>query len=150
MNRPVIRNAARPDAIVRELYRLVETRNLSRLGSLLADDVCWVNAIPVGAADAAVGENPRLDGRTAVLEQLTELIDTSGGTFSLRLQSLFLDPEGTVVAFHEVSYPGRPLQTSCLVFSFDGEQIGALTALIPVPNSGRSGRLPELLREGGT
>lgn len=127
--------ATAPDVVVRHFYRAVETRNLSRLGSLLIDEVTWVN--PVSGLSALDGRKDptTLVGRTAILERLASLIDHSGGVFDLRLQSLFLDPDNVVVAFQEASLPGVPLQTSCLVFTFRANRISALATLIPVPNS---------------
>jgi hypothetical protein len=126
-----IRAQASSDVVVREFYRAIEQRDLARLVPVLEADVTWSNAVGgTGGSDDGA-----LTGCTAILERLAGLVDSSGGTFDLRVQSMFAGPADVVVAFQEVSLPGGGFQTGCVLFELRQGRIRALSTLVAVPNS---------------
>ena len=126
-----------PADLVRRFYRSFELRDLSRLGSLLADDVDW--ALGPGVVPPALPVNPpNLADRQAVVSFLAALVDRSGGTCRWRLQQLLRHQTGAVLAVHEITASAAPMHTGYLLFTVNADLIQRVVVLTPVP-SGPSG-----------
>lgn len=131
----VTRSVAIPDPaeVVRRFYRSFELRDLSRLGSLLADDVAWAHGpgvVPPALSVAAPSE----PGRQAVLSFLAALVDRSGGTCRWRLQQLLRHHGGMVLAVHEITAGDAAMSTGYLLFIVETDRIVRVVALTAVPS----------------
>lgn len=115
---------ATPDEVVRLLYRAFEVRDLGRVGDLLTADTVWTDT---DVSDSAVG-------REAVLAALAEHVHGPGGSFALRLQQLYSDAAGRVVAFQEVTSADGRLSSQCVVFDVADGRVARVQGLAPAPS----------------
>lgn len=121
-----VQPAIAPADLVRSAYRAVELRDLSLLGTMLAADVAWYG--PPGPA----GHAAQLLGRDAVLSRLTELVERSGGRFTVRLQRLYADPGRRVVAFHEIARRTGSPRTECMLYEIRDGRVRRAVSLAPM------------------
>lgn len=122
-----------PAEVVRRFYRSLELRDLSRLGSLLADDVDWAHGPGVVPAALTV-DPPEQPARDALIAFLASLVGLSGGTCHWRLQQLLRHGDGQIVAVHELTAGGVPMITGYLLFTVQADLIRRVVALTPVPS----------------
>jgi ketosteroid isomerase-like protein len=115
-----------PDEMVRSIYRWFELRDLSRIGSLLADNVVWMQS----PADLSCV------GKGRVLAHFELLIQSSAGHHRWRLQHLYTHGTGRVVSLHETTTTETSSAVyECLLFEVDVGLIERIVPLAPVPCS---------------
>lgn len=122
-----------PAEVIRSFYRSFELRDLSRLGSLLAEDVGWFHGPGVVPSSLAVSP-PDAPNRDAVVSFLAELVDRSGGTCRWRLRQLLRHGNGAIVAVQEVTAGGLSLDTGYLLFTVRADVIQQVVVLTAVPS----------------
>ncbi len=119
------------DEVIRGMYRSLELRDMSRVGRALAEDVRWLDPKATLAPDFALASPEQLDGRDHVLLFLTDLIERTGGRYSVRLQSLFVHSDDRSVAFHEVTAGDTWCATGCVLYELGGGVIERVVAMSP-------------------
>ncbi|PRZ42047.1 hypothetical protein CLV47_107175 [Antricoccus suffuscus] len=119
------------DEVIRGMYRSLELRDMSRVGLALAEDVRWLNPKATLAPDFVIACPDRLEGRNHVLLFLTGLIEQTGGSYSVRLQSLFVHSNDRSIAFHEVTTGEKWCATGCVLYELGGGVIQRVVAMSP-------------------
>ncbi len=146
MPRRIVDDPIAPDGVVRTLYRAFEIRDLSLLGSLLAEPVVWVHSgdatVPARTSDPKLSEPgmrptpPNLPaaavvGRNDVLSHFESLVESSGGLPTWRLRCLYAHAIGRVVAVHEVVGSETDVSSECLLFEIGEGRVERLISLVP-------------------